>query len=240
MIMDFIRQLLSVPLNFSLPRRCGGCGTILGEDGDFCRDCWSGLNLLPSTGCVLCNTPMDLPGAICGPCLETPPRHDGVLAAVEYGEVARTLALKLKYGRRQGVAAIMASAMFRHAAGYPEALLVPVPLHRWRLWQRGFNQSLLISREISRRTGQEIMPEGIVRVRKTSPLGGLSRSERAREIKGAFTCPEAIRPRIQGRDVLLVDDVYTTGATANASAAVLKRAGAASVRILAWARVLRD
>lgn len=237
--MDLARQLLSAALNFALPRRCGGCGIILGESGDFCGTCWSGLNMLPGKGCLLCTTPVDLPGTICGPCLETPPRHDGVLAAVEYGEVARTLALKLKYGRKPGVASVMASAMMRHAAAYPGAVLIPVPLHRWRLWQRGFNQSLLICRQMSRQTGQEVVDQALVRIRKTSPLGGLSRSARAKEVGGAFACPEPMRRQIDARDVLLVDDVYTTGATANACAAVLKRAGARSVRVLAWARVLK-
>lgn len=238
--MGLFRQLLFAPLDFALPRRCAGCGMILGSEGDFCGPCWSGLNLLPASGCALCNAPVDLAGAICGPCMETPPKHDGVLAAVEYGPVARTLALKLKYGRKPGVAGVMASALSRHAAAHPGAILIPVPLHRWRIWHRGFNQSLLIARQVARLCGQELLPDTLVRVHKTLPLGGLSRRARAREVGGAFRISEKKRSEVKGRDILLVDDVYTTGATTNACAAVLKRAGAKSVRILAWARVLKD
>jgi ComF family protein len=183
---------------------------------------------------------MDIEGGLCGPCLEQPPKHDGVLAAVEYGDVARALALKLKYGRKPGVAAVMASAMMRHASMHPDALLIPVPLHRWRIWQRGFNQSLLIARYIADRSGQDVVPEAIVRIKQTSPLGGLSRNARAKEVGGAFRCEGGNPQRVKGRNVLLVDDVYTTGATTNACAAVLKRAGAKTVRVLAWARVLKD
>lgn len=238
--MRLIGQLLSAPLNFALPRRCAGCGVVLGEGGDFCATCWIGLNFLPEDGCALCNIPMDVPDGICGPCLEKPPKHDGVLATVEYGEVARALALKLKYGRKPGVAAVMASAMTRHAAMNADGILLPVPLHRWRIWQRGFNQSLLVSQHIADQTGLEVWPHALVRTRKTSPLGGLSRTARAKEVRGAFRYVEPDHASIAGRDVLLVDDVYTTGATANACAVVLKRAGAKTVRVLAWARVLKD
>lgn len=235
-----IRSILMAPVNFALPKRCAGCGHIAGEEGDFCVACWSQLNILPDEGCLLCNAPVALAGSVCGPCLDTPPRHDGVLAAVDYCETARTLALKLKYGRKPGVADVMASLMARHARRHPSAVLVPIPLHRWRVWQRGFNQSLLIARSVARLTGQDISPTPIVRTRRTTPLGGLSRTARRREVRGAFAVHAPHIDGVKGRDVLLVDDVYTTGATTNACAAVLKRAGAKSVRILCWARVLKD
>ncbi len=235
-----IRSMLMAPLNFALPKRCAGCGHISGEGGQFCTKCWSQLNILPETGCLLCNVPVALPGTICGPCLETPPKHDGVLAAVDYCDMARDLALKLKYARKPGVADVMAALMVRHARRYPDAVLVPIPLHRWRLWQRGFNQSLLIARSIARQTEQEVLPSVILRTKKTSPLGGLSRTARSREVSGAFVIDKAQSEAIKERQVLLVDDVYTTGATTNACARVLKRAGAQTVHVLCWARVLKE
>jgi ComF family protein len=117
---------------------------------------------------------------------------------------------------------------------------VPIPLHRWRIWQRGFNQSLLIARSVARLTGQEVLTSPILRTKRTSPLGGLSRTARSREVRGAFAMDPAQLGAIKGRHVLLVDDVYTTGATTNACAGVLKRAGAQKVHILCWARVLKE
>lgn len=238
--MGLMRKMLMLPLDFALPRRCAGCGHVTGDGGSFCKGCWSALDILPDTGCLLCNAPTDISGSVCAPCMAAPPRHDGVLAAVEYGATARDLALKLKYGRKSGVADVMASLMSRHAQRHADAVLVPVPLHRWRIWQRGFNQSLQIARAIARQTGQPIMPAPIVRARRTSPLGGLSRRARSREVRGAFALNVHEAVALKGRRVLLVDDVYTTGATANACAAVLKKAGVEAVHVLCWARVLKD
>ena len=235
-----LRSIFMAPLNFALPKRCAGCGHISGGEGDFCTSCWSQLDILPDRGCLLCNLPVALAGSVCGPCLDAPPKHDGVLAAVDYCDTARTVALKLKYGRKHGVAGVMAALMVRHARRYPDAILVPIPLHRWRIWQRGFNQSLLIARSVARLTSQEVLPSPILRTKRTSPLGGLSRAARSREVRGAFRIDPAQAAEIKGRPVLLVDDVYTTGATTNACAGVLKRAGAETVHILCWARVLKE
>ncbi len=176
----------------------------------------------------------------CGPCLAAPPEHDGVIAAVAYGDVSRDLALRLKYGRKLGFARVMAQLMASRTAAFPEALLVPVPLHRWRLWSRGFNQALLIARAISALSGQDIAPNILRRQKRTLPLGHLTPAARQKEVAGAFALAAGATQRIAGREVLLVDDVYTTGATANGCARVLKKAGASSVRVLCWARVLRD
>ena len=235
-----VRSFLRIPLDFALPRRCAGCGQISVDEGRFCASCWQGLNLLPDTGCILCNTPISLTGAVCGPCLAEPPRHDGVFAAVAYDEMARGLVLKLKYGRKPAIAAVMAAFLARHARRDPDAVLVPVPLHRWRIWQRGFNQSLLIAREVARLTGQAVHPSAIIRTKRTSPLGGFDPKARSREVQGAFRMDPAEATFLKGRRVILVDDVYTTGATANACAGVLKRSGVTSVHILCWARVIRE
>lgn len=238
--MTWLSRVLWASMDFALPPRCAGCGEILGGEGPFCLDCWQGLMHLTGQGCDRCNTPMDHIGLVCAPCLATPPDHDGVLAAVAYDPVPRDLVLRLKYGRKPALARVMAGLMARHAMAFPDAILVPVPLHRWRIWWRGFNQSQVIARSIANQTGQRVESDVLTRRKRTRPLGGLSKRARANEVAQAFSVRPDAKQRIAGRDVLLVDDVFTTGATSNACAKCLKRAGAASVRVLCWARVLQD
>ncbi len=178
---------------------------------------------------------------MCGACHADPPAFDRADAAVAYGEVARTVALRLKYGGRPSVARTMAGQMARLVQGAPPDMLVAaVPLHRWRLWSRGYNQALLIARGVAERTDLDCVPDLLVRTKATPVLRGLGRKARARAVAGAFAVPPVHHALIRHRAVLLIDDVFTSGATAQACAKVLKRAGAAEVRQLCWARVLRD
>ncbi len=228
---------LDATIAFALPPRCPGCGTIVDADHRFCHDCWQALDLLTGDGCALCNVPLGAAaGSVCAPCLAEPPRHDGVRAAVAYGDIARTVALGLKYGRRTGLARTMAAVLHRHLDHESAGILVPVPLHRWRLWTRGFNQSSVVARSLAQRTGLTCRDDILVRKRATGSMRGLSGRKRADMVRGAFRTTT----RIDGQTIWLVDDVYTSGATANACAAALKRAGAARVVVLAWARVLRE
>jgi ComF family protein len=177
----------------------------------------------------------------CGGCIAEPPSFDRLRAAVAYGEVASKVALKLKYSGRPAVAGTLAHFMGRHLAGEEErALLVPVPLHRWRIWKRGYNQSALIVQALAKRSGLEAELDLIRRVKATPPLRGMGRRERALAVRGAFAMREGARPRIEGRTLILVDDVYTSGATANACARLLKRSGAKAVNIICWARVVAN
>ncbi|MBD8550123.1 ComF family protein [Sphingomonas sp. CFBP 8764] len=172
-------------------------------------------------------------------CLTQPPRHAGVRAAVAYGPVARGLALRLKYGGRTAFAATMARAMHRLM---PEqaALIVPVPLHRWRLWSRGFNQAALIATTLANLSTVPADLNVLVRTRQTTVLRGLGRRQRGRAVAGAFAVAAGGRDRLRGRAVVLIDDIYASGATSAACTGALLAAGAESVTILCWARVLDD
>ena len=171
------------------------------------------------------------------------PPFQGALAAVAYGPVARTVALRLKYGRRTGHARLMAQLMARRLAvlGDPEAmLLVPVPLHRRRLWSRGFNQAALVADALTRLTGAPHDHHLLVRSKATAALRGKGRRERERIVAGAFALAPGAKARADGKHLVLVDDVHASGATLRAAARALKRSGAARVSALTWARVVPD
>jgi len=236
------RSLAASAVDFALPPRCPACGTILADPHRFCLACWQALTFLGEPCCVRCGLPFEYGGEAeveCGRCLAEPPPFDRLRAAVAYGEVARGVALKLKHGGRPGVAETLASFMLRHLDSPADALLIPVPLHRWRIWRRGYNQAALIASALARRSGLAADLDILRRTRATPMLRGLGRRERALAVRGAFKVADGGKARVRGRRVILVDDVFTSGATAEACARALKRAGAASVDVLCWARVVR-
>ena len=234
-----VRQMV----DFALPPRCPGCGLVVEDAHRFCLDCWQALAFLGEPCCTRCGLPFEYEAggeAECGACMAEPPAFDRLRAAVAYGDIARKVVLKLKYSGRPAVAATLAHFMRRHLEPCEDALLAPVPLHRWRIWKRGYNQSALIASALSRGSGIPTDLDLIERVKATPSLKGLGRSERALAVRGAFRMSDAAKARVKGRTVILVDDVYTSGATANACARVLRKGGAAGVNILCWARVVRE
>lgn len=240
--LDRVRRGLGRLIGLALPPRCPGCGAITPDDHRFCLACWQSLDFLGDDGCARCGTPIALatPGAQCGACLADPPPLDGARAAVAYGPIARHVVMRLKYGGRPGHAETIGRLMARLIPDDGQAVLVPVPLHRWRIWRRGYNQSALIARAVARPRGLAVLPDALVRQKHTPVLRGLGRRARARAVRGAFAVDPARRAEIAGREVILIDDVHTTGATANACAAALKRSGARAVRLVCWARVDLD
>jgi ComF family protein len=195
--------------------------------------------------CACCGTPFDHDrgeGSLCARCMADPPAFDRARAVLAYGDVARTVALRLKYGRRIGLARLIAAQMLRHVPqeGRAQMLIVPVPLHRWRLWWRGFNQSALIADHLGRLAGVGVDKMALVRTRRTPPLRGLGARARDKTVRGAFAVDRSRGDGLQGRTVLLIDDVHTSGATANACARALRKGGASAVHLLCWARVLAD
>lgn len=191
--------------------------------------------------CERCGIPLE--GAEqqeCGACAASPPRFDRLRAATIYDEVSRDLALRLKHGRQVALAKTMALSMQRQLRDYDEAeqpILLPVPLHRWRLWRRGFNQAGLLAREISRISAIDWSPDYLWRRKRTPQLGGLNRKQRARTVGGAFAVERAAD--LNGRTVIIVDDVYTTGSTIEACAKALRKAKPGRIEALVWARVPR-
>lgn len=250
-LLRLARQAGRAVVDYALPPRCPACGVIVADDRQFCLACWQSLHFLDGPACARCSIPLPtaLPGDAvpCGACLADPPPFDGAPAAVAYGPAARTVALRLKYGRRTGHARLMARLMLRplvrlagEGAGAGDALLVAVPLHRWRLWSRGFNQAALVADELMRIGGIPHDHHLLLRTRSTASLRGKGRRERERVVAGAFALAPGAAARAAGRHLILVDDVHASGATLRAAARALRRSGAARISALSWARVVPD
>jgi ComF family protein len=233
------RQALAPLIDAVFPARCPLCGAMLAGHDGLCGACWGQLSFPGDPACGLCAAPIAPDGPdCCEGCMAQPPRHGGIVAATCYDAVSRQLVLRLKHGRQIALAAMMARMI---AARLPDRNLsgwglVPVPLHRWRLWRRGYNQSALLARDLAGLTGGTLMVDALVRHRRTPSLGGLDRAERALALQGAIGAHP--RRALQDRRVLLVDDVLTSGATSDACVEALLVAGAREVRIACFARVI--
>lgn len=225
------------------PPRCPLCGAGLATQGGLCSECWGELEVPGEPACDTCQRPMGSSVAAksgqCFVCAADPPRHSGIVAASLYNDASRKLMLSFKHGGKIALAPLLARLIAaRMPAQEDSALLVPVPLHRWRIWQRGYNQSALLARELERLGKGELLVDALVRRKRTPSLGGLGREERERALAGAITARPASRSRVEGRQIWLVDDVLTSGATSEACTYALLEAGAASVRIACFARVV--
>ena len=239
-----LRRVGTAVLDALLPPACLTCDAAVDSQGTLCAACWRGLHLLTAPLCRQCGVPFLHAGqagtdGLCPACHEHPPAFGAARAALRYDEGARRLLLPFKHGDRTELAAPLARLMARAGADLLARtdLLAPVPLHWRRLLSRRYNQAALLARLVARIAGRPMIPDLLRRTRPTPSLGERSAAERAALLEGAFAVTPSAAHRIAGRRVLLVDDVLTSGATAEACAAALLAAGAAVVDVLAAARV---
>ena len=230
-------------IDFLAPPKCLACHEAVLEPASLCLSCWANLKLIDAPVCNVLGIPFAYDqgeGAISPAALAEPPPWDRARAAVAYDEASRRIVHGLKYRDTMEAGLLMARLMAR--AGQPlirEAdVVVPVPLHRFRLWRRRFNQAAFLSQQISRQFGKAYRSDVLLRNRATRSQVGLGFDERRKNVAKVFQVLPGGVGHIAGRRVLLVDDVLTTGATAGSCAAVLKKAGAAQVDVLTFALVL--
>jgi ComF family protein len=240
-----LRSGLRGAIGIIYPPVCIACQAATGEAQALCATCWGDIGFIERPYCERLGTPfaVDLGDGLLSPAaIADPPVFTRARAVCRFDGTARELVHRLKYGDRIELALTLGRMMAQAGRKLLEdaELIVPVPLHRTRLWSRRFNQAAALARVVSNLSGVALSPLALARVKRTRQQIGLTRPQRADNLQGAFKVPAGAKPQIEGRRILLVDDVLTTGSTANAAARALLRAGARDVDILSFARVVTD
>lgn len=244
-----ITQGLQQALDTVLPPRCIVTGDMVDRQGMLTPAAWRALNFIERPFCISCGIPFSYDrgdesnGAPlhCADCLDHPPPYSKARAALRYDEASRDLILGFKHADKTH--AVLAFIPWMRRAGTEilgqTDLLIPVPLHSWRLLRRRYNQAALIARALSKETGLPHCPDMLVRTRATPSQGHLGAKERRRNVKKAFALNPVYVERIKGLNVTIIDDVLTTGATVSECARALKKAGAREVNVLTLARTVK-
>ncbi len=222
-----------------LPPLCLGCDRPVTENQTLCAACWKAIHFVERPFCARCGAPFDVPveeGTLCGQCLGGPPLYEKARSAVLYDDAIKPILLRFKHADRLHPVPALAAWMVRAGAElWAEAdLIVPVPLHRWRLLKRRYNQAALLAQAVGKNLDKKVAVDLLVRRRASESQGRKNRKERRENVAGAF----ALRPGadVVGKKIVLIDDVLTSGATVEECARVLLSAGAATVSVVTLAR----
>lgn len=232
-------------IDILLPPRCIGTGEIVSAPGVVSPDFWTQLSFIETPFCSTCGLPFDVQmpsGTLCAACIDNPPEFDQSRSAVIYNDASRKLILSFKYGDRLNAVTTFIPWLKRTGANLIDTsdIIVPVPLHKSRLWQRRYNQAAIIALSLAKETQKICLVDALERVRATAPQKGLTKKDRYKNVLNAFRVYPESAENLKGKNILLIDDVFTSGATLNECARVLKKSGANRVNILTIARVTRD
>lgn len=244
---QFLTAMAARAVDFVLPPRCPASGEIVDAPGMISPAAWDRLRFIADPLCACCGLPFGFDGgagvdALCLACLKERPLFDSARAAVAYDDGSRELILRFKHGDQTHT--VQSFIPWLRRAGRDMLAqadaLVPVPLHRGRLLKRRYNQAALIAAALAREVGRPWLPDTLRRTRATEIQGRMNARARLKNVRRAFAVPPQRYTDVAGRRIVLVDDVYTTGATVAECARALRVAGAASVHVLTVARVVRD
>lgn len=239
-VLGHVRGVARKAVDFVFPPLCAGCNGMTANNATVCPDCWNALSFIEGGVCDLCGFPFVLEaaeGTLCLSCRATPRTFDRTRSALLYDDTLAAIIVRFKHGERTDLAPLLANMTVRAARDARADIVCPVPIHRRRLFSRGYNQAALLSAAVAKTLGLPHIPDLLVRGRDTGTQGGLSRKGRRRNVRAAFSIPAGRVGTVAGRSILLVDDVFTTGATVDECARALKGAGAARVEVVTLARV---
>ncbi len=239
-----LAALSRAALDLVLPPLCACCDAPVAAPGQLCAPCFGQLAFISEPACQRCGLPFASQEAagrtrLCETCTSNPPPWRQARAALVYDDKAKSLILPLKHTDRGENAAVLALHMHRAGAALlgRADILAPVPLHRWRLLRRRYNQAAFLAHALGHRAKRPVLADALRRLFATAPLGGLNATERHLALDGTIAVRRSRQAQLRGRNVLLIDDVLTTGATAGACARALLDAGAANVDVLVASRV---
>ena len=230
-------------LDFLMPPRCTICNKKVNSTGALCGTCWTNLHHINDPQCNSCGLPFAFDidkNALCGHCIKNPPPYVWARSALRYDDHSQGLILSLKHSKKLENAAVMARMMQQAGQGFFKDidLIVPVPLHRKRLFKRRFNQSAYLAHYIAKQTNIALNTNDLERIKPTPPQVGLTYKAREKNVRGAFKVK--VKESFKNKNIVLIDDVFTTGATVKACSQCLLKAGASSVGVLTFARTLKS
>ena len=230
-------------LDFILPPRCEHCGDNVLETATLCVDCWGKLPFIQPPFCPICNGSIDknnlIPGQKCQPCQSDIPPYDRARAILQYQGIATDMILKFKHANQISLARFFARLLLQSSAEVftNSDYLLPIPLHHWRLFKRGYNQSARLAQELSAISGIKVSLLALRRSYNSPSQGRLKPEERIKNLENAFAISANWRKKLQGKRVILIDDVLTSGATIEACSLVLRQVGVKDITALSIARV---
>ena len=228
-------------LDLLLPPHCAACGERVATAGQLCAACFAATSFIAEPCCDRCGVGFAVAGLgpVCQACEAHPPLYRRARGGLTYDAQGRRLILPFKHADRPELARVLAPHMARAGAALLRTaqVLIPVPLHRRRLFSRRYNQAVLLAAELSHLSGIPVLRDALIRTKATASLADSTAAEREQEVSGAFAIRAGRDAALSGRQVLLIDDVMTSGATVNACAATLLQAGAKGVDVLVAARV---
>ena len=233
-------QILKGFIDILLPPRCPSCGQPVEDVHKLCLDCWSQIRFISDPLCDCCGLPFEVDEqdtALCGPCLHELPHFDHHRSSFVYDDSSRSIILKFKHADRIDARPFLTDLLLAKVSPWQSQIdyVVPVPLHWTRLFKRRYNQAALLAQALAKRIDKTYAPFALKRIKPTPPQGHMNITKRRKNVEKAF----ATGQDVQGKTILLIDDVYTTGATLNACARILKEAGATKILCLTVARVVK-